>query len=192
MSRKRERTHWLTLLCPKRLLKSQCSDFVFKRDCLLCGNVCKMKDSKNPHRWVQVRQCKTVTSGSAITFKQQLENLCDEREDMWGEWGNSETKWGSWSSCCWRTVACPLLQSFTYYTRDSSLDHGNFGGGPEVRPLDYGWERDRVMDNLRAVRHVRSSLGHCVETTVCVQRHGPLRWWVACAPHRGLRQCSWL
>ena len=69
MSRKRERTHWLTLLCPKRLLKSQCSDFVFKRDCLLCGNVCKMKDSKNPHRWVQVRQCKTVTSGTAITFK---------------------------------------------------------------------------------------------------------------------------
>ena len=47
---------------------------VFKRDCLLCGNVCKMKDSNNPHRWVQVRQCKTVNRGSAITFKQQLEN----------------------------------------------------------------------------------------------------------------------
>ena len=62
----------------KRLLKSQCSDFVFKRDCLLCGNVCKMNDSNNPHRWVQFRQCKTVNRGSAITFKQQLENLCDE------------------------------------------------------------------------------------------------------------------
>ena len=68
----------------KRLLKSQCSDFVFKRDCLLCGNVCKMKDSKNPHRWVDVRPCKTVNRGSAITFKQQLENICDEREDQWG------------------------------------------------------------------------------------------------------------
>ena len=33
----------------KRLLQSQCSDFVFKRDYLLCCNVCKMKDSKNPH-----------------------------------------------------------------------------------------------------------------------------------------------
>ena len=43
-----------------------------------------MKDSNNPHRWVQVRQCKTVNRGSAITFKQQLENLCDEREDLWG------------------------------------------------------------------------------------------------------------
>ena len=54
----------------KRLLKSQCSDFVFKRDCLLCGNVCKMKDGNNPHRWVQqVRQCKTVNRCSAITFK---------------------------------------------------------------------------------------------------------------------------
>ena len=68
----------------KRPLKSQCSDFVFKRDCLLCGNVCKMNDSNNPHRWVQVRQCKTVNMGSAITFKQQLENLCDERDDLWG------------------------------------------------------------------------------------------------------------
>ena len=28
------------------------------------------------------------------------------------------------------------------------------------------------MDNLESVRHVRSSLGHYVETTVCVQRHG--------------------
>ena len=58
----------------KRLLNSQCSDFVFKRECLLWGNVGKMKDSNNPHRWVQVRQCKTVNRGSAITFKQQLEN----------------------------------------------------------------------------------------------------------------------
>ena len=51
---------------------------------MLCGNVCKMEDSNNPHRWVQVRQCKTVNRGSAITFKQLLENLCDEREDLWG------------------------------------------------------------------------------------------------------------
>ena len=67
----------------KRLLKSQCSDFVFKRDCLLCGNECKPKDSKNPHSWVQVRQCRTVDRGSDITFKQHLENLCDERQDQW-------------------------------------------------------------------------------------------------------------
>ena len=43
-----------------------------------------MKDSNNSHRWVQVRQCKTVNRSSAVTFKQQLENLCDEREDLWG------------------------------------------------------------------------------------------------------------
>ena len=68
----------------KRLLKSQCIEFVFKRDCMLCGNVCKMKDINNAHRWVQVRQCKSVNRGSATTVKQQLENLCDEREDLWG------------------------------------------------------------------------------------------------------------
>ena len=49
---------------------------------MLSGNVCNMKDSKNPHRWVEVRQCNTVTSGSAITSKQQLENLYDERDDQ--------------------------------------------------------------------------------------------------------------
>ena len=43
-----------------------------------------MKDSNNSHRWVQVGQCKTVNRSSAVTFKQQLENLCDEREDLWG------------------------------------------------------------------------------------------------------------
>ena len=47
---------------------------------MLCGNVYKMKDSKNPHRWVEVRQYKTVNRGSAITVRQQLENLHDERE----------------------------------------------------------------------------------------------------------------
>ena len=50
----------------------------------MCGNVCKIKDSKNPHRWVEARQCNAVDRGSAITFKQQLENLYDEREDLWG------------------------------------------------------------------------------------------------------------
>ena len=50
----------------KRLLKSQCRDFVFKRNCLLCGNVCKTKDSKNPHRRVEVRQWITLNRGSAI------------------------------------------------------------------------------------------------------------------------------
>ena len=38
----------------KRQLKSNVRDFVFKRDCLLCGQMCVKKDPKNPHRWVRV------------------------------------------------------------------------------------------------------------------------------------------
>ncbi len=53
------------------------------RDCVLCGNECQPKDPKNPHRWVEVRQCRTVDRGDDITFKQKLENLCDERQDQW-------------------------------------------------------------------------------------------------------------
>jgi chorismate mutase len=49
----------------------------------LCGEECKPKDSKNPRRWVVVRKCTTVGRGSNITFKQQLRNLCDERQDQW-------------------------------------------------------------------------------------------------------------
>ena len=67
-----------------RLLKSQKkSDFIFKRDCILCGCECKPKDKKNPGRWVPVKQCRTVDRGSNITFKQQSENICDERQDQW-------------------------------------------------------------------------------------------------------------
>ena len=39
---------------------------------------------------------------------------------------------------------------------------------------------------MSAVRHVPSIFGHCVKTTVCLQRHGTLRRRVACTPHRGL------
>ena len=68
----------------KILLKSQCSDLCLSDTVCCVVKVCKTKDSKNPHRWVEVRQCETVNRGSAITFKQQLENLYDERADQWG------------------------------------------------------------------------------------------------------------
>ena len=64
----------------KRMLKSHSGDFQFKRDCLFCG-----KDPKNPDRWVPVRQCTTVERGGGISFKQQVENTCDERQDQWAQ-----------------------------------------------------------------------------------------------------------
>ena len=69
-----------------RMLKSECSkEYVFKRDCLLCGDECKPKDSKNPHRWVPVRQCSTVDRDCGITFKEQLINICKARDDQWSQ-----------------------------------------------------------------------------------------------------------
>ena len=68
---------------PKRFFKSQSGDFVFKRDCLFCGEVCKPKDSKNPQRWQQVRQCATLERDSDISFKERLENICEDRQDNW-------------------------------------------------------------------------------------------------------------
>lgn len=69
----------------KRMLKSHCGDFQFKRDCLFCGKECLPKDPKNPGRWVPVRQCTTVDRGGGISFKQQIENTCDERQDQWAQ-----------------------------------------------------------------------------------------------------------
>ena len=37
----------------------------------------------NSHWWVQVKQCTTVDRDGDIMFKQQLEDLCDERQDQW-------------------------------------------------------------------------------------------------------------
>ena len=68
----------------KRQLKPNARDFVFKRDCLLCGQVCVPKDHKNPHRWVRVNQCRTVDRGDGVlTFREQLEYTCKERGDGW-------------------------------------------------------------------------------------------------------------
>ena len=69
----------------KRMLKSHSGDFQFKRDCLFCGKGCLPKDPKNPGRWVPVRQCTTVDRGGGISFKQQIENTCDERQDQWAQ-----------------------------------------------------------------------------------------------------------
>ena len=43
--------------CHKRISRSQVPDFVFKRDCLFCGERCDPKDPKNPQKWVPVNQC---------------------------------------------------------------------------------------------------------------------------------------
>ena len=63
---------------------SNARDFVFKRDCLLCGQVCVPKDHKNPHRWVRVNHCRAVDRGDGVlTFREQLEYTCKERGDGW-------------------------------------------------------------------------------------------------------------
>ena len=80
---KKRKCSWDNIGVSKRMLKSECSDFVFKRDCLLCGKECKPKDSKNPQRWVKVRKCTTLERDSNITFKQKLEQICGERQDQW-------------------------------------------------------------------------------------------------------------
>ena len=69
----------------KRMLKSSCGDFQFKRDCIFCGKECLPKDPKNPGRWVPVIQCTTVDRDGGISFKQHIENICDERQDQWAQ-----------------------------------------------------------------------------------------------------------
>ena len=81
-SRQRKRKSSPVPVPSKRLLKSHSSNFNFKQDCLFCGKECKPKDPKNPDRWEKTSQCTTVDR-DGITFKQQLENLCAERQDQW-------------------------------------------------------------------------------------------------------------
>lgn len=69
-----------------RVLKSQVKvDFVFNRDCVLCGKVCVPKDPKHPDRWDPVKQCETKDRGKGVpTFMQVLYDICDQRQDSWG------------------------------------------------------------------------------------------------------------
>ena len=46
---------------PQRVSRSQVAEFIFKCDCLFCGDICVPKNPKNPRRWVPVSQCETET-----------------------------------------------------------------------------------------------------------------------------------
>lgn len=68
---------------PQRISRSQVSDFVFKRDCLFCGEICVPKDPKNSHQWVPVSQCETEARPGQDTFKHAILDMCDARQDDW-------------------------------------------------------------------------------------------------------------
>ncbi len=68
---------------PRKVRRSQVPEFVFKRDCLFCGEIGVPKDPKNPGRWVPVSQCETETIPGQPSFKQVILNICDARREDW-------------------------------------------------------------------------------------------------------------
>ena len=58
-------------------------DFLFKRDCLFCGQICEPKDPKHPQRWEPVSKCETEKRPGQPTFKQVILDICDECQDDW-------------------------------------------------------------------------------------------------------------
>ena len=66
---------------PERVSRSQVPEFVFKQDCLFCGETCVPKNLKNPGRWVPVSQCETETRPSQPRFKQVILDICDDHRD---------------------------------------------------------------------------------------------------------------
>ena len=59
--------------------RSEFSSFDFRVHCLICGEKCLSKDSKNPYRWRRVIQCRTRE------MKNELLTVCDERNDASAE-----------------------------------------------------------------------------------------------------------
>ena len=70
---------------PVRIRRSGVPEFISKRDCLLCGQVCKPKDPKHRNRWEPVRQCETERRPGYPTFKQTLLDISDKRQDVWSK-----------------------------------------------------------------------------------------------------------
>ena len=53
----------------KRTRQSFESEFVFKRDCLFCGEECIAKDEKNPTRWRQYFEMRAINRPDQSPFK---------------------------------------------------------------------------------------------------------------------------
>lgn len=58
---------------PKR--RASLAKFDFKQCCIICGDTCIPKDSKNPKRWRRIAQCRT------IEIKQKILQTCNLRDD---------------------------------------------------------------------------------------------------------------
>ena len=68
----------------KRCCRSTSPKFIFKEQCVFCGDLCIMDyDTKHPSRWHRVVLCRTADRGGKETFKQVILNVCDLRNDEW-------------------------------------------------------------------------------------------------------------
>ena len=61
------------LQCEKRLQQSDIHPFVFKTDCLFCGEKCEDKDPKHPDRWWNDSIITTVNGSGNPIFKEVIE-----------------------------------------------------------------------------------------------------------------------
>ena len=68
---------------PQRISRFPVSDFMFKTDCLFCGEICVPKDPKNPPKWVPVSQCETEKRPDQPTFKHVIIDICEKHQDDW-------------------------------------------------------------------------------------------------------------
>ena len=59
----------------RRKVRADHSTFTFQQHCLICGDVCLPKDSKNPSRWRRVVCCRTLAR------KKALLEICAQRHD---------------------------------------------------------------------------------------------------------------
>ena len=71
---------------PKRIRRSETSAFLWKEQCLFCGEICNLeKDPKNPNRWREAYLCRTSDRRNKQIYKDTLLQICDERNDKWAE-----------------------------------------------------------------------------------------------------------
>ena len=66
----------------KRLCRSELSSFVFKLQCIFCGETGRLKpDPRNPSRWRAAYLYKTASCGTRLSFKDLILEVCGRWKD---------------------------------------------------------------------------------------------------------------
>ena len=104
---------------PPMRRRSQQQEFNFKKQCILCGEVCLEKDSRHPERWDKACQCETNDIPGQLTFKQQLLDIGEGRGDEWAR--DVELRLAGVSDLMENTIEVAIMHTENLFSKQKTV-----------------------------------------------------------------------